>query len=370
MPKAKSSAYAEEEVKVQAAIASYKAGEYKSVAAAAAAHNAKYDRVKGRMGGRISKSQRPGANKLLTEEEEKGLLLWMTDQDNRGHGFTKPQLERECNNILLTRPWDRSTANTPKKCGEHWAYRFVDAHPPFRLRLEHPKRIPLPPTEMETLMATTKTYVEEYMSHYDPSHDWFHIQRVLALAHRIEAAERVIRPHVAFDSDLITLSALLHDVGDRKYLQPGESGDSIVSKWLMEQGCDATFAGKVQLVVTNVSFTNETANMSTVQALCEVIPELAIVQDADRLDSIGAVGIGRLFAYGGAKCQDRGLSVEHFHTKLLRIVDRMKTPTGKALAKERTDRLRIFLGWWGDETKGVNLAPPVHNHANTTSGAA
>lgn len=372
MPKAKkTSTYQEEEARVQAAIASFKAGEHKSVADAARAHNAIYDRVKGRMNGRVPKTQRPGANKLLTDDEEKGLLLWMQDQETKGQAATKAMLENECNTILRARPRD---PNAPaKKCGEHWANRFVDTHPPFKLRLERPRNIPAPLTAMEELIAKTKEYVREYMSHYDASHDWSHIQRVLALAHRIEAEERKVRPQVPFDSNLITLAALLHDVGDKKYLAPGESGETLVSKWLIQQGADATFAGKVQLVCTNVSYTHETSNMTTVSALCEVLPELAIVQDADRIDAIGAVGVGRLFAYTGAKCNERGLTVEHFHVKLLRIVDRMKTGTGKALAEERTERLRIFLGWWGDETKGVGQAeaggPTVSVPADEGNGA-
>lgn len=366
MPKVKkASTYHEEEAKVQAAIASFKAGDHKSVADAARAHNAIYDRVKGRMNGRIPKTQRPGANKLLTDDEEKGLLLWLQDQENKG-GATKAMLEKECNNILRARLRDTNTP--PKKCGEHWANRFVDSHPPFKLRLERPKNMLAPPSAMEELVAKTKEHVREYMSRYDASHDWSHIERVLALARRIEAGERKSRPTVALDADIITLAALLHDVGDRKYLAPGESGETQVSKWLISQGADASLAGKVQLLCTNVSYTNETANMMAVSALCEVLPELAIVQDADRIDAIGAVGVGRMFAYTGAKCNERGLSVEHFHEKLLRVVDRIKTGTGKVLAEERTERLRVFLGWWGDETRDISGGPAVHVAADYVHG--
>lgn len=213
---------------------------------------------------------------------------------------------------------------------------------------------------METLIEKTKNYVEEFMSRYDASHDWSHILRVLNLAKTIEAEEQIMHPGREYDSNLVTLAALLHDVGDKKYLAPGESSDTMVSSFLLSQGADPTFAGKVQLVCTNVSYTNETTNMIQVQALVDAIPELGIVQDADRLDAIGAVGIARLFAYTGAKCQQRGLEVEHFHVKLLRIQERMKTATGKRLANERTERLRTFLGWWDEETSGFPAGSSVN----------
>jgi uncharacterized protein len=190
---------------------------------------------------------------------------------------------------------------------------------------------------MDKLVKDTHEYVKEYMSHYDASHDFDHILRVLHLAQDIEAQERRVRPQVQFDSNITTLAALLHDVGDKKYLPPGQDGTTLVKTWLIEHGADEELAMRVQLICTNVSYTNETANFNTVQKLCKETPELAIVQDADRLDAIGAVGIARLFAYTGAKVQERGLEVGHFHVKLLKIKERMKT----------------FLTWWHEETKGL-----------------
>jgi uncharacterized protein len=351
MPRKASSSYHDEETKVQRAISSYKAGEYKTVAAAARAHGALYDRVKNRLNGRIPKTQRPGSNKLLTAEEEKGLLLWLADQDKKGQTPTKHQLDQQCNFILRARHYDPDTP--PRTVGEHWALRFIEAHPPFKLRLERPRGTASAPTAMEELVAKTADYVREYMSHYDCSHDWTHIQRVLALARRIEVEERRLHPDVSYDSNLITLGALLHDVGDHKYLKPGESATSLASDFLIRNEADPDFAGKVQLICTNVSWTNETAHMTAVQSMVKMFPELGIVQDADRLDSIGAMGIARLFAYTGAKANDRGMSPEHFHVKLLHIHDRMKTATGKKLAEERTERLRTYLSWWDDENQGV-----------------
>lgn len=81
---------------------------------------------------------------------------------------------------------------------------------------------------------------------------------------------------------------------------------------------------------------------------------VAIVQDADRLDAIGAVGIGRTFAFGGAKGRTLGDTLDHFDEKLLLLEGMMKTETGRKLAKERAERLRTFASWWEDETKSVS----------------
>jgi uncharacterized protein len=205
-------------------------------------------------------------------------------------------------------------------------------------------------TQIEDVVSKAKEYVKEYMSHYDASHDWSHIERVLALSHKLAASERKLQPTITLNQNLIILSALLHDVGDKKYLPPGQTGETMVKNYLLSIGAAQSLAENVQTICTNVSYTNETANMPAVKELCVTIPELAIVQDADRLDAIGAVGVGRLFAYGGAKAQERGLSVEHFYTKLLKIQERMKTESGRVLAEERTERLRMFLGWWDEET--------------------
>lgn len=202
---------------------------------------------------------------------------------------------------------------------------------------------------METTIEKATAYVKDFMSRYDASHDYSHIQRVLHLAKSIEAAERASDPNLVLDGDVITLAALLHDIGDKKYLKPGEDASTLVSTFLESIGCPSTAADQIQLICTNVSYSNELRNEAQVSKLCEEIPELRIVQDADRLDAIGAVGIARMFAFTGAKQSERGLSVEHFHEKLLLLEERMKTRTGKSLARVRTERMEVFLGWWGLE---------------------
>ena len=109
----------------------------------------------------------------------------------------------------------------------------------------------------------------------------------------------------------------------------------------------------MQVVVKNVSYTNEMLDPAHTRGVILQHPELAIVQDADRLDAIGAVGIGRVFTYGGAKGPARGMgaSVKHFGEKLEKLEGMMKTAEGRRLAGVRSERLRMFREWWEDEMR-------------------
>lgn len=209
----------------------------------------------------------------------------------------------------------------------------------------------------EALIASVDQYVQEYMSHYDPSHDYKHIQRVLTMSHAILAQERVSSPQLELNETLVTLGALLHDVGDKKYLQPGQDPSSLVRNVLLERGCPADLADEVQDLVLYVSFSTEKKDPQAVRDKIALIPELAIVQDADRLDAIGAVGVGRCFAFTGAKdLAGTGLdgAVDHFVEKLELLEGMMKTGWGKKLASERTARIKTFRKWWEEETTGLS----------------
>jgi uncharacterized protein len=107
----------------------------------------------------------------------------------------------------------------------------------------------------------------------------------------------------------------------------------------------------VALIVQHVSYSNEIKRPQLVKAILGAHPELAIVQDADRLDAIGAIGIARTFSYGAAKAPGRGMQgcIDHFTEKLENIEGMMKTETGKQMARERTQRLKDFRHWWEDE---------------------
>ncbi|MCJ1471085.1 hypothetical protein MMC07_009733, partial [Pseudocyphellaria aurata] len=200
-------------------------------------------------------------------------------------------------------------------------------------------------TTMEDLIAKTKAYVKEYMSGNDASHDYGHVQRVLYWAQKIEAAQLALHPTTTYNSHLIILASLLHDVGDRKYLPAGHdphASDRLAADFLLANGADAALARHVQLIVTHVSYSAETQDPARVRRLIAEIPELAIVQDADRLDALGAVGIARCFTFGGAMRPDHGLadSLAHFENKLEKLLGMMKTETGRAEAEVRTRRLQ------------------------------
>lgn len=194
------------------------------------------------------------------------------------------------------------------------------------------------------LIAKVTEYVRAYMANYDSSHDFAHIQRVLALAHRIQPT--IPATHRA----VVTLSALLHDVGDKKYLKPGEDASRLIQDLLISFGADESLASTVQTICSAVSYSSEVKDPARVKALVAQLPELGVVQDADRLDAIGAVGIGRCFTFSGAKGRTLGDSIEHFGDKLVKLEGMMKTDLGRELAVERTKRIRLMQQWWAEET--------------------
>ncbi|KAM6480399.1 hypothetical protein HDV62DRAFT_366291 [Trichoderma sp. SZMC 28011] len=204
-----------------------------------------------------------------------------------------------------------------------------------------------PLTVDPALIAKVTDYIKVYMANYDPSHDYSHIKRVVHLAQTIQAQV----PNT--NRDIVTLAALMHDVGDRKYLKPGEDASRMIYTALTSLGASEELAEKIQVICLGVSYSSEIKDLARVRELIEQHPELAVVQDADRLDAIGAVGIGRVFTFGGAKGRDLGNSIDHFEEKLLKLETMMKTGVGREMARERTERLRLMQEWWKQETEGV-----------------
>ncbi|KAJ5483976.1 hypothetical protein N7539_005772 [Penicillium diatomitis] len=166
-------------------------------------------------------------------------------------------------------------------------------------------------TQFQTLYHSMLTFVNTCMAGHDPSHNPAHVHRVATLANTILEAEQKRHSPRPLDAAVIKLAALLHDIGDRKYLpqladpHSHENIDpkTMVQVALLKHGAPAELAAKVQMVVSHVSYTTECKDPAVVRRLIEEegYPELAVVQDADRLDAIGAIGIGRTFTFlGGA----------------------------------------------------------------------
>jgi uncharacterized protein len=202
-------------------------------------------------------------------------------------------------------------------------------------------------------------FTEEYFENprFDASHDFNHVKRVVANALAILENEEELRKHKflpALNPLSVILGALLHDVEDKKYLSAEETS-SPTKRAIIDAGLSEEYAAHMQQLVEGVSYSSEVKNPRRVLELIEAIPELAIVQDADRLDAIGAIGIGRCFTFTGAKgSKSLQEAIDHFEDKLLKLEAMMKTESGRAMAEERSARIREFMSWWHDEVNAAN----------------
>ncbi|KAL8839764.1 MAG: hypothetical protein Q9170_001635 [Blastenia crenularia] len=212
----------------------------------------------------------------------------------------------------------------------------------------------------ELLLKRTKAAVEAYMSQpqFDASHDFAHVERVVALSQHIMTVESRTNPKTSYDAMLVLLAALVHDVDDHKYTD-SLGGARRAEQMLLDLGSPPHLASEIQCITRCISYTKERSDPQMIRNTLQRLPELAVVQDADRLDALGAVGIARAFTYGGATQNARGLdgTILHFDEKLLNLEKTMKTQEGKRLARARTERLQKFKEWWKDETIGVVIPP-------------
>jgi uncharacterized protein len=243
-----------------------------------------------------------------------------------------------------------------------------------------------PPNEdPPNLIAQVEDFVKAYMSHHDASHDYNHIIRVVNLARHIHAQEesRNLHPHddakapapgYKYNGYLIHLAALMHDVGDKKYLatataaaaaaaaaaEHADPTTTLVYDSLMAMGSSRHTAAAVQGIVSHVSYSTETSDPDAVRGALDTWPELAVVQDADRLDALGAIGIARCFAYTsavGRSLQDARL---HMTEKLCRLGHLIKTATGRDLCDERLARVKLLMQWWDDEISFQSWEEATH----------
>ncbi len=212
-----------------------------------------------------------------------------------------------------------------------------------------------------TLIDTTILYVKQQLENAEGGHDWFHIERVYKNALLIAQEE-------SCDLQVVKLGALLHDIADSKFHGGDERiGPQKARAFLESQEVDPSIIEHVLQIIENISFKGGNFEKSFHSK------ELEIVQDADRLDAIGAIGIARTFNYGGFKNRpiynpaiqpnlhmskeeyknSEAPTLNHFYEKLLLLKDRMNTPTGKKIALERHRFMEHFLSqfyaeWDGD----------------------
>lgn len=215
-----------------------------------------------------------------------------------------------------------------------------------------------------TIIQNTIEFVKKELEGNDGSHDFWHIERVWKLAKEIAQQEHIE------NIEIVELSALLHDIRDWKYSGSETAGVYAVREFLQQQKYPEDKIELIARVIEGVSFKNGLNK----DAKTEIFPELAVVQDADRLDAIGAVGIARTFCYGGFKNraiydpqypprlnltkeqykQDspHNHTINHFYEKLLVLKDGMKTETGQRMAQQRHDFMLAFLDQFFDEWNG------------------
>lgn len=204
---------------------------------------------------------------------------------------------------------------------------------------------------MKNHITLTINFVKEKLEGAEAGHDWFHIERVWKLSKKIAEKE-------GGNLEVIELSALLHDIADPKFHNGDETlALKISQNFLEEIHVEGELIEQVLFVIKNISFKNRA------EAPENPPLELQIVQDADRLDAIGAIGIARTFNFGGFKNnlmyhpeikpnlgmnkeeykKSNGTTINHFYEKLLLLKDLMNTETAKKIASERHDFMLQFL---------------------------
>ena len=188
---------------------------------------------------------------------------------------------------------------------------------------------------MQQMIDAAKEYIRELFAENADGHGLEHALRVYRTAlHLAKSAP-------AADPLVVALGALLHDADDHKLFHTEHNANA--RRFLTEQGVDAETADRICGAINAVSFSqNRGKRPETLEG--------QLIQDADRLDAIGAVGIARTFAYGGKHGRTPEASIAHFHEKLLLLRDLMNTEQAKALAEERHAFMEAFLRQWDRET--------------------
>ena len=213
----------------------------------------------------------------------------------------------------------------------------------------------------EKVIEKTVEFVKETLANAEGGHDWFHIYRVWKLARNVAQYEDV-------NLFVVELGALLHDIADFKFHGGNEEiGPKKAREFLTSLNVDNEIIEHVEKIISNISFKGSGHNQQFKSA------ELDVIQDADRLDAIGAIGIARTFNYGGYKGRaiynpeikpnlnmtkeeykkSDAPTINHFYEKLLLLKERMNTRTGRRMAEERHKFMEQYLSQfyreWGGE---------------------
>lgn len=215
----------------------------------------------------------------------------------------------------------------------------------------------------EIVINNTISFVKNELKNAEGGHDWFHIERVFKNAILISKDEKV-------DIFVVSLAALIHDIADPKFHDGDETiGPKKAAEFLKNQQVDSKTCKHVINIIKHISFKNSFEKNSK-KFTSE---ELKVVQDADRLDAIGAIGIARCFHYGGFKNRqiynpeilpNLNLSKEaykssdaptinHFYEKLLLLKDKMNTKTGKKIAEKKHHFMELYLKQFYEEWNGL-----------------
>ncbi len=192
-------------------------------------------------------------------------------------------------------------------------------------------------------MKTTTKHLEENLKSYaakklegaEPGHDYCHSLRVLHNA-------RQLMEGIEVNEAVIIAASLLHDIADSKFADE-ESALLEIDKTLTDNNIEKEDRSHIKSIITKMSFSKERAGTEPWKSI-----EFDIVQDADRLDALGAIGIARAFSYGGYRSrplygENRASTIAHFHEKLLLLHDMMKTGKGREMAIERRNFMLQFL---------------------------
>ena len=213
----------------------------------------------------------------------------------------------------------------------------------------------------EKIIKKTVEFVKETLADAEGGHDWWHTYRVWKLSKAIAKNEEV-------DIFVVELAALLHDIADSKFNNGDENiGAETATRFLNSLNVDKKVTEHVNKIILNISFKGG-REKQTFRS-----PELDVVQDADRLDAMGAIGIARTFNYGGFKNREiynpeikpnlnmtkeeykrsKAPTINHFYEKLLLLKDRMNTAAGKQMAEHRHTFMERFLKEFFDEWEGA-----------------